>query len=343
MTINDRARKVLSQVVKLHYLTCEPVGSTSICNTKTLSVSPATIRNIMVRLENHGYLHQPHASAGRLPTDQGYRAYVDDLSLLEEPLDDHERVELDSLLAQKPLGPDYLEAVAEYIQDKTGSLAFSIPFRQSGLRWDHVHFQRIDNHRVLVLMVAEGGYTQHAFLDIPGHELTPHLAEKIANYINSRFRRTSVSEIKRRMETAALDGTGRYDLLTDKVAAVANQLSGQLSRMGTLRIRGYSALLAMPEFRDAALLRNVIALLEDQREIKSVIRRTFAAEGPWLTVCIGKEMATPAMEALTLVLARFRNQQDWMGGVGVLGPKRLAYRRTLQILSLANDRVAQRA
>lgn len=343
MTINDRARTVLSQVVKLHYQTCEPVGSSTISKTKTLSVSPATIRNIMGRLEGLGYLHQPHASAGRLPTDRGYRAYVDDLSLFEEPLHDSERRELETILAETPLGPDYLEAVAEFIQNKTGSLAFSIPFRQSGLRWDHVHFQRIDPKRVLVLMVAEGGYTQHTFLEIPGHELTPHLAEKIANYINQHFRRTSVAEIKRRLESAAWEDGGRYDLLTDKVAAVANQLSRQLSRLGTLRFRGYSALLAMPEFRDADLLRNVIALLEDQQEIKRIIHRAFTAETPWVTVYIGKEMAAPAMEALTLILARFRNQQDWMGGVGVLGPKRLAYRRTLQILSLANDRVAQRA
>ena len=344
MTISERARKVLSQVVTLHYQTCEPVGSALISKTRVLSVSPATIRNIMMGLENSGYLHQPHISAGRLPTDLGYRTYVNDISLQDQPMGETEEQRLGEAIDNLPVGPAFLEAIANYIHKKTHLVSFHIPFRQSGLKLKHIHFERINPDRLLVLMVANGGYTHQLSLDIPATEMTPTLTEKIASFMNRAYYNHSISEIERDLTLNAKRGLDRYDLLTAKVATISRSLNRELSRFGELKFQGFSTLLQMPEFQDMNSVRSIFKLMEEQSVIKRVIRDALGDEDArWLLIMIGTEMAAPELEPLTLILSRFKSHDEWMGCVGVLGPKRLPYLRTLQILSFARNRLARRA
>ncbi len=339
MAINERARAVLNQVVTLHYQTCEPVGSSLISKTKVIPYSPATIRNVMLRLDTQGYLEQPHTSAGRLPTDLGYRTYVDGIRLARTDLARADRQALLLELDQAPRGAATLEAISRFIHRRTKLMTFHAPFRQSGMRFKRVHLERLDAERVLALWVSRSGQTFQTPLDIPEQRLSRVLLEKAANYFNNAFFNMSLLEIQRALTRRRIsDGEG--DLVLEKAAMVADALCDQACRLDNIVFQGAANLLDMPEFQDFTRVKTLFSLLERQTKIKKLVRLTIDREHEWLVFFIGKEMDDPDMQGLAVVLAKINSGYDCLGCVGAVGPKRMPYLRALQMLSLAKQALA---
>jgi len=341
MSISERARRVLSQVIHLHYQTCEPVGSSLIYKTRAIKASPATIRNIMVRLEDIGYLVQPHISAGRLPTDLGYRAYVDQISLEQAPLDLAESSKLVKMLGEEmPNGPALLKKMARYLHHKTNLASFHIPFRLSGIRLKHIHFERIDSDRLLVLWVSVGNQAFQTLLNIPETEFGGSLFTKVENYFNGVFAGYTLSEIRRILYSSTSRRKDAWDLLLEKASLITAALATDAERYEDLTVQGLSSLLEMPEFQDAGRLRTMVRLLEEPTQLKAIVRQAMESKDTWIVFNIGGEMGHPDLEDLTMVLAKFRHRLDWLGCVGVIGPKRMPYLRSLQMLTFAKDQIA---
>jgi len=220
MAISERARAVLNQVVTLHYRTCEPVGSGLISRTKTIPFSPATIRNIMLNLDEMGYLRQPHTSAGRLPTDLGYRTYVNNIRLARPDLKPIDQQSLLESLDRADSGAGALETIADFIHRRTSLMTFHAPFRQSGMRLRRVHFERLNPDRILALWVSRGGQSYQTLLEIPAAQLSPALAEKVANYLNKAFFSKSLIEIQRALASRGGASGSEWDILLDKAALI---------------------------------------------------------------------------------------------------------------------------
>ena len=341
MVFNDRARKILGQVITLHYTTCAPIGSALISKTRVVRVSPATIRNIMMALESEGYLHQPHTSAGRLPTDRGYRAYVDSLALESEDLDQGARFALGEAIQGAASAPKALEAVADYIRDKTKLVTFHMPYRQSGLRLKHVHMERLDPERLLVVWVSRGGHIFQSILHIAEDELNRVLTEKAENYFNKAFVDNNLLQIRRLLVERGRGG-GEWDLLVGKLAHITNALLADAGPGGQLHFDGLAYLLDMPEFQVVPRVRTVLDLMEGRAGLAGLIEQ-MEESGNWLVFFIGEELGEPDMDHLTIALARFGSGTGSLGCVGVVGPKRMPYRHALQILSHARDQIARSA
>lgn len=341
MGISERARKVLSQIIQLHYQTCEPVGSGLIYKTRIIKASPATIRNIMVRLESSGFLRQPHTSAGRLPTDLGYRAYVDQISLERAPLESDERLHFEGRLAHLgENGPMLLKTIATHLHDKTKLATFYLPFRLSGIRLKHLHFERIDPERLLVLWISAGNQAYQTMLHIPEAELSRSLAQKVENYFNGVFTGYNLSEIRRMLYRSTSRRQDAWDLLLEKAALITKALAADAERYGDLQVQGLSKLMEMPEFQNTERLKTMVKMLEEPTQLTALVQRAMASSHDWIVFNIGGEMGDPDLNHLTLVLAKFRNRSDWLGCVGVVGPKRMPYLKSLQMLSFAKDQIA---
>ena len=341
MSISERARRVLSQVIHLHYQTCGPVGSSLIYKTRAIKASPATIRNIMVRLEDIGYLVQPHISAGRLPTDLGYRAYVDQITLEPAPLGSEEGSQLLKALREEVTnGPSLLQKMACYLHQKTKLATFHIPFRLSGIRLKHIHFERIDQDRLLVLWISVGNQAFQTLLNIPEKDFGGSLFTKVENYFNGVFAGYTLSEIRRMLYASTSKRQDSWDLLLEKASLIAAALVADADRFEDLTVQGLSSLLEMPEFQDAGKLRTMVRLLEEPVRLKALIRQAMDSKDAWIVFNIGGEMGHPDLEDLTMVLAKFRHRLDWLGCVGVIGPKRMPYLRSLQMLTFAKDQIA---
>ena len=333
MVINARARKVLSQIVTLHYQTCEPVGSKLISHMRAVQCSPATIRNIMGRLESRGYLSQPHTSAGRLPTDLGYRAYVNDISLGAMSLDDDEKQALDSAMSQALTGPGLLKAIADTIHGQTRQMTFHIPLRSSGIKLRHIHLERLNKDKVLALWIGRGGQTFESVLHIEETVLGNNLAEKAKNYFNNAFRDCSLLDIQRAL-TAQIRAGSEWDLLLAKAALLANALAGEADQLDDLSFQGMPRMLEMPEFQDVSAVKLLFEVVETQAKIKTILRRALE-EDPLTVFFIGTEMDDPDLEDMTIAMAKINQGNHTIGCVGVLAPKRMPYLKSWQMLSYA--------
>lgn len=343
MNINERARTVLGQVVTLHYNTCEPVGSALISKTRFVPFSPATIRNIMMKLENMGYLSQPHTSAGRLPTDLGYRAYVNDINVRRKPLDEGDRKALDERINRSAGGPNLLKVIADFVEERTKLLTFHIPFRQCGLKLKHIHFERINSEKLLALCVAKGGHTFQSVMTIDDETINTSLMRKVENFFNNAFNNCNLLEIQNRITQQFSGSNEVWDVLLDKSALLINSLTREASRLNNIAFQGVSQLLDMPEFQDIAKVRIIFDLLERQANIKGLVRRAIQQKNDWIVFFIGGEISNPLLHELTVVLSKIKNRQEELGCVGVLGPKRMPYLRSLQILAYAKENLAQRS
>lgn len=338
MTINERARDVLRQVVNLHYHTCEPVGSALIHRTKAIPFSPATIRNTMMQLERGGYLCQPHTSAGRLPTDLGYRTYVNDMIINSMPATSDEKRDLDTILANAVPGPAVLEEVADYIRKSTNLITFHFPFKNTGMPLKHLHFERISPEKLLVLWVSTGGTVSQAKLDLAGDQFDGPIREKTEAYFNQVFQGRSLDDIQR--ELLRNSQKSDWDYLLTKVSLISRLLSRQAAELDSLRFDGISSVMDMPEFRDGKRLRGLLEITEKQTRIRRLVRRALEQEPGWIVYYIGEEMKDPDLEAFTMVLAKFSHEGRGLGCVGVLGPKRMPYLKSLQMLSHVHQRLA---
>lgn len=340
--ISERAHKILNQVVTLHYHTCGPVGSKLISRTRTVPFSPATIRSIMGRLEQSGHLSQPHTSAGRLPTDLGYRTYVNDIKLKRHFMENDERNTLQQMIQHSAAGPSLLKSVSDYLHQETGLVTFHVPFHHSGLQLKHIHFERLGPDRLLVLWVGQGGHTYQSVLEIDEQLAGEGMVEKIENYMNRAYGGLSLMDIHRRLQLQhGGDGTG-YDLVVDRAARITKALTDRESRLDNIQHQGMGRLLDMPEFRDIEQVRKIIDMLEKPTKIQALIHRTLDMRHEWVMFFIGSEMADPDLDNLTIVLAKMSTNQSDLGCVGVVGPKRLPYLRSMQILSVAKDAIAMR-
>lgn len=332
MSINARSRTVLSQVVTLHYRTCNPIGSALISKTRALSCSPATIRNIMMGLENTGYLSQPHTSAGRLPTDLGYRTYVDGLRLSDVAFNLADKSSIETMIDTAPSPSSALQNLAAYIQHRTNLLTFHLPIRQSGLRLGHLHLERISDARILALWVGLGGQTFQSFLNISANEISRPLCERTANYINQAFKSSNLVTINR-----TLTAQFQNDPVNDAAARVISSLLQDAQDLDPLNFQGMSQLLEMPEFHTVDRVRTICGLVEEQRPIKRLINHALTTKEEGVSFFIGGEMGDPKLDSLAVILAKFRHKQDWIGCVGALGPKRLPYLHALQMFHKAQE------
>jgi len=343
MNFNERARTVLSQVVTLHYSTCEPVGSSLISKNRIVPFSPATIRNIMMSLEKNGYLIQPHTSAGRLPTDLGYRAYVDQIRLSESALSENDKMGLRKEISKAATAPAALEAIAHYIHNKTRLVTFQVPFRQSGIKLKHIHFERINAHRLFVLWIARGGHTFQSVLNIDESELNSNLVEKAENYFNHVFVGKNLLEIQRQLASRYGTPHSEWDLLLGKSARIANALTDEVSQFDNISFHGPGSLFDMPEFQSINKVRLVFELLDKQTQIRRLLKLTVDEQRKWLFFFIGGEIGEPDLDGFTVAVAKMENQQNTLGCIGVLGPKRMPYLRSLQLLSQAKEELASQA
>lgn len=338
--IDERQKTVLNQVVTLHYHTCEPVGSSLISRSGALPYSPATIRNIMMTLDHRGYLVQPHTSAGRLPTDLGYRAYVDEVYFNFQPLNDTDRTQLDHVIFPSGAPVDCLRLLAEYVHRKTGQISFFFPFRHTGLRLDHLYLQGVGANQVRVLLLARCGQAFQQVLEMQDFQMTGNLLKTAEEYLNRRFHGCSLVDIRRRLTGELHPKDSQFDLLLQKVTRLVFSLEHHMERPEQISFIGFSRVFEMPEFNKIQVLQRLYSLIDEQSKIRGVITQMVQNDRDQILILIGSEMADPDLENLSVLVTKISNQGDWIGCVGILGPKRMPYLTCLQLFSHARYRIS---
>lgn len=333
-SLDRRSREIFRQIVESYLGTGEPVGSRHISRKLPVSLSPASVRNVMADLESLGLIYAPHTSAGRLPTEVGLRFFVD--ALLEVgDLSIEERRQIEAQVKAANTGRSVESLLADASQALSGLSrgAGVVLAGKMDIRLKHVEFIRIEPTRGLVVLVGEDGSVENRLIDLdPG--TTPSALVEAGNYLNSTIRGRTIAEARTEMERRQHESRAELDRLTGRLveAGLASWAEVTSGHPETLIVRGQANLLDdVTALEDLERVRLLFDDLETQRELIRLLGHAEAGEG--VRIFIGSENKLFSLSGSSLVVSPYRDSEQRVVGVlGVIGPTRLNYARIIPMV-----------
>ncbi len=340
--LTDRQRRILARLVADYIEQGEPVSSSWLAKHSGLGLSSATVRNILARLEELGLVRQPHTSAGRVPTDAGYRLYVDAL------LQGRRRIKatntIETRLRRSGTAGDLLEHVSHELARASHQIAFALAPASSTVRLRHIDFVNLDSHRVLVIVVATGNQITHKVVET-GEPCDAAVLQQAAQYINAEFAGLTLLEAREAIVARMREERMLYDVLLSRALRLAQTGLDEVTPEEMLFVQGASFLFdgAMGGSVDREqvtleTLRTLFRLLEEKHRLVELLTSYIEADG--LTVVIGSEHVNPDMHPFSLVASTFNDGQR-TGTVGVIGPTRMRYQRAITVVDGVSQAVTR--
>ncbi len=331
--LNERSREIFRQIVESYLATGEPVGSRNLSRILPMTLSPASVRNVMSDLEQLGLVYAPHTSAGRLPTEIGLRFFVDALMQIGD-LTENDRNAIEAQVA----GSGQAKSLEAVLTEASGLLsglsraAGVVLTAKQNQRLKHIEFVRLEPERALVVLVAEDGQVENRVLNIPVGLPTSALVEA-ANFLNARIRGRTLAEVRAEIEQRLTEGQAELDELTKKiVAAGLASWSGGERDERKLIVRGQAHLLEDLKVQaDLERVRLLFDDLETRREVVDLLGRAEQAEG--VRIFIGSENKLFSLSGSSTIVAPYHDASGQIVGVlGVIGPTRLNYARIIPMV-----------
>ena len=329
--LNERSREIFRQIVESYLTTGEPLGSRNLSRLITTPLSPASVRNVMADLEHLGLIYAPHTSAGRLPTEQGLRFFVDALMQIGD-LNDNERRQIEAQVAGAGKSVENVLSEASGLLSGLTRAAGVVLASKHNVRLKHIEFVRLEPERALVVMVSEDGQVENRVVPLPIGLPTSALTEA-TNFLNARIRGRTLPEARAELEKAQTAGQAELDALTQKVvdAGLASWSGGETADR-RLIVRGQAHLLDdLKALEDLERVRLLFDDLETRREVVDLLGRAERAEG--VRIFIGSENKLFSMSGSSTIIAPYRDTKGSIVGViGVIGPTRLNYARVIPMV-----------
>jgi heat-inducible transcriptional repressor len=335
----ERDRRILGVLVQAYIDEGEPVSSLWLAS-RGFGVSSATLRNILARLEELGYVRQPHTSAGRVPTDRGYRSYVDDLLAARRSFRPAAQVE--ARLRRIGSMEDLLAQASQEISRASHQVGFAIAAYVDST-FQHVEFVPLERQKVLVVLVAADTQVAHKVIE-PPEPYDPVELQQAANYLNAEFKGRSMLEVRQAVVERLKEERTLYDALMARALRLASTSFDGLEMGPSVVIQGASQLLDEVGTDDPETtletLRTLIGMIEEKTRLVKLLDEYLGSGG--LTVVIGSEHQSPDLQRFSLVASTYSDGRG-KGAVGVIGPMRMSYLRAINAvdgLSKAISRMA---
>jgi heat-inducible transcriptional repressor len=327
--LDERARRVLSAIVRDYIHGGEPVGSHAIARRPDVDVSSATVRAVMADLEEMGYLEKPHTSAGRIPTGRGYRYYVDALLRVKQPSpEEREQIERRAHEAGAQLD-GLMTAASRVLHTLTRHAGVVSSPRPQSERLQRIEFLMLREGRVLAVLVSRSGVVRNRLLTLPGGAGASEL-EQSANYLNSLIADLTLPEAQARLR-AELE-RDRQSLSKLEASALALGAQAVQVEAPSMHIEGQASFLEDKAFaQDLSRIRALFRALEEKERVLSVLERTLEAQE--LRIFIGAESGIVEPD-LAIVAAPYRLGGEVVGALGVIGPTRMDYSRVVPLVEL---------
>ncbi len=337
--LTDRQHRLLVRLVAEYIEQGEPVSSSWLAENSGLSVSSATVRNILAHLEEQGLLRQPHTSAGRVPTDSGYRQYVEGL-LNARKRTGKEARGLETRLRQTGTVSDILDNASQELSRQSHHIGFAISTAPSS-QLQHVDFVSLDSRRVLVIVVSAGGHITHKVVNTEEPHDTARLAEA-ATYINREFAGMSIEDARAAVAARLQEERGLYNALMSRALQLAQSGLNEISPTHNVSIQGTSKFLDGLSDRDERMtletLRALFRMIEEKHRLLELLTRYVNTDG--LTIVIGSEHEQPDMHPFSLVASTFTDGSRG-ATVGVIGPTRMRYQKTITVVDNLSKAVSR--
>ncbi len=334
MQMDERKTKILQAIIRNYLETGEPVGSRTISKYTDLNLSSATIRNEMADLEEMGYILQPHTSAGRIPSDKGYRFYVDTMMEVKE----REMVEMkDMLLERQDKLETLLKQVARVLAQNTQYATMISAPQTHRNKLKFIQLSKVDEEQILAVIVVEGNVIKNKILSVT-EELSDETLLKLNILLNTHLNGLSIEEINLGMIAAMKQQAGIHSAIVGGVIdAVAEAIKAdedlEIYTSGTNNIFRY------PELADQEKASELINTFEEKQLLSGLLQDTLSDEETGIQVYIGSETPVQSMKDCSVVTATYELGEGMKGTIGIIGPKRMDYDKVVGTLKTLRNQL----
>jgi heat-inducible transcriptional repressor len=338
--LTERSRRLLAALVREYIETGEAVSSQVLARRSGLGVSSATVRNALAQLEDAGYLHQPHTSAGRLPTDRGYRVFVDLLLESRKPARAPANVEtrLRQQAERSPLMDDLLANVSHLVSRAARHVGFALASSHADLL-ERIEFVALGGSRVLVVVISGGSQITQKVVDA-GDQVRPDDLVHAANYLNTEFAGRPLLDVREAVLARLRQERTLYDQLLTRALTLARSTLEELPKQQTFHVEGAASLLegGAHEGVSLATLRALLEMMEEKERMVHLLNQYI--DGPGLTVVIGAEHTAPGLRPFSLIASTIVDGSA-KRTVGVIGPTRMHYSRAITLVDGTTQAVSR--
>ncbi len=322
--LDARAREVLREIVIQHIASGEPIGSRALAKCGRFQLSPASLRNVMADLEDLGYLQQPHTSAGRIPTDRGYRFFIEYL-MKSRSLSSHEREAIDDQVGHVSEFDEVLQLTSKLLStmsDQVG-VVFMPTLLQFTIR--SMDFVLVAENKIMCVIVGANGMVVNKVIETR-LAFTRDELEKIGRYITTEFSGLTLDQIRRRLIRMTEQERAIHDEMLQKTITLGIEAVNDVAPMQhDLIVEGAASILTKPEFADAGALRKTFLALQEKEKLIDILESFLDEDG--LQILIGSESDFTQVHNFSIVARRYGTHSAPLGMVGIIGPMRMEYAR----------------
>jgi len=327
--LDRRSKEVLRAVISHFIAKGTPVGSRTLCKMGRFGYSPATLRNIMADLEEMGYLTQPYTSAGRVPTDKGYRFYVDSLMRSRRLRKREEEFILFSLKSYAGDLERLMEQTSRILSRLSRNVGLVFCPRLPSIVLKHIRFIKLEYPKILVVIVCHSGAVINKVIEASDDFEQTEL-DRISNYLMSEFNGLTLIEIRSRLLRMLQEEKAIYDRLLSRALSLSTKSFTDDLLTESLHYAGTSQLLEQPEFADINRMKSLFRALEEKGKLIKLLTRCIEDEG--VQVIIGSEAPSQEFKEYSFIISPYKSGDNILGTLGVLGPRRMEYDKTIPLV-----------
>lgn len=338
MGLNERSLSILDAIVEGHIASGEPIGSRTIADRQKLRLSPATVRNVMADLEERGYIVSPHTSAGRIPTDKGYRFYVDTLLQVRHlSLSERQQIEaecnLDNVRTQ-----ELLKQAGRILSSMSSYTGVVLAPRFTASVFRHIEFVPLNQGRLLVIFVSQSGMVQNKIIELDGEMPSASELQQITNYLNDELSGLTITEVRSKIVEQMRQEKAQYDAMMRGALGFSQEVfSGDIE--DDVIIEGAANIIDQPDFADRGSMRRLFSAFEQKKNLISLLDKSQRAQG--VQIYIGSQAEFKEFEGCSLITANYSNSKQPLGSLGVIGPSRMKYSQVVAVVDYTAQLVSR--
>ncbi|WP_022851650.1 heat-inducible transcriptional repressor HrcA [Limisalsivibrio acetivorans] len=325
--LNEREESVLKTIIEEYVKTSEPVGSRYISKSGPLRLSAATIRNIMSDLEEKGLIEQPHTSAGRVPSDSGYRYYIDKLVTFGSIEDDLVENFMDRNAPSSV--NDFFKGVSQKMSKLTNSIGFVVTPKLNTMHLKHIEFLPFNPTTVIAIIVTKSGIVHNVLLDME-KPVDPSALVRASNYLNEHFQNKSLQEVRLHILDDMREKKEKMDNLFTNIYDIGNRIFSNEDFGTEIYVEGTSNVLGMPEFTDVKKLKELYSIFEEKHFFGELLDRCTREKG--VQIFVGSEIGKEEIAEMGLVSNSYTRGGQIVGSLGIIGPKRMSYPKVVSVV-----------
>jgi heat-inducible transcriptional repressor len=327
-TLPARDKSILGAIIQEYVSTGEPVGSRIVARRYMVTISPATVRNVMADLEDRGFLYQPHVSAGRIPTPEGFRYYLSYIMELKS-LPRGEKT-LISQHMTKTLGgvKETLREASSLLSYISHNASIVILPKLNTFFFKRIDFVRLDENRILVVLVSKAGMVYNHI--VYGEDISQDNLIKYANYLNESYAELTIQEMRDMLVKEMSSEKSKFDSLVKKALNLGMTALEGVEEGPDIYIQGKESVFNSPEMANLERLRDIVNAFEDKGRIVRILNRVL--EDPGVKVLLGEDMEHMGMDDFSMVASGYCRGDVPIGSLGVIGPIRMDYSRVIPLV-----------